>query len=287
MDRADLVGWEDPVLASTDDLSYARAFIHAAGSDDALADTSATMLQFVDQHEDALFRACASGHLTGSALVLDSTAERTLVIFHTKLLKWLQPGGHADGDANLAAVALREAEEETGISGLQVLPRPIDLDVHRVEPPWEAPHLHYDVRFLVMAPPEAVATGNHESMEVRWSREYELIELGVDRSTQRLARRGFELGQAMVRDEQAHRTPETVVRALGTARAIVAGRTHPFSGAMAIWADVREHGGEGYRELRSFIGLASEWQVNEALRDLIEQGIDQAAESLLAEYGAG
>jgi 8-oxo-dGTP pyrophosphatase MutT (NUDIX family) len=283
MRRGDLVGWDDPLLAATDDLSFARRFIEAAGADEALAGTAEAMLTFVDAHDDALLRACEPGHLTGSALVVDHAAERTLVIFHTKLRKWLQPGGHADGNANLAAVALQEAEEETGIAGLRVLPLPIDLDIHRVEPPWEDAHLHFDVRFLVMAPPDASANGNHESLEVRWTREYELNEIGADRSTQRLARSGFELGRTMVVHERTLRTPETVERAKGVAHAIVTGRTHPYSGAMKIWADVREHGGDGYRELRSFVGLAAEWQTNAQLRDVIEEGIRQAAAHLLDE----
>ena len=82
-----------------------------------------------------------------------------LLLFHAKVQRWLQPGGHADGDGNLARVALREAEEETGIAGLRVLTPAIDLDVHvfhharRAEPD----HLHLDVRHLVVAPAGAVA----------------------------------------------------------------------------------------------------------------------------------
>ena len=74
------------------------------------------------------------GHFTGSALVVHADLERTLVLFHTKLQIWVQPGGHADGDANLARVALREAIEETGIEGLKVWPVAVDLDIHGVDP---------------------------------------------------------------------------------------------------------------------------------------------------------
>jgi 8-oxo-dGTP pyrophosphatase MutT (NUDIX family) len=278
-----LLAGDDPRLAPSRDLTMARALIAGSQDDPALAATAAAMLAFVDAHPDALVRSCLEGHLTGSAIVIEPRIDRTLVIFHAKLRKWLQPGGHADGDANLAAVARREAEEETGIRGLRVLPMPIDLDIHRVEPPWEEPHYHYDVRFLVVAPDGARAAGNHESIELRWSREYELLELGTDPSLQRLARRGFEAAARIMALEDAARPRDTVVRARETAKAIVAGRTHPFSGAMAIWADVRDAGGDGYPELRAFIGLASEWQVNEGLRDVIEEGIRQAAVQLLEE----
>jgi hypothetical protein len=88
------------------------------------------ILDFVAAHHEALHRTCLSGHLTGSALVIDAERERTLVLMHAKLGKWLQPGGHADGEGHLATVALDEAEEETGIEGLAVAGPAVDCDVH-------------------------------------------------------------------------------------------------------------------------------------------------------------
>lgn len=151
------------------------------------------MLAFADAHPDALLRSCLEGHFTGSALVMDAAGERALFLFHRKLQRWLQPGGHADGDGNLAGVAWREATEETGIDGLVVDPVPIDLDIHVIgarpdvagRPP-EPRHLHLDARYLVVAPAGAVERGNHESEQLRWCTPGEARRLGLDDGTIRL-----------------------------------------------------------------------------------------------------
>jgi len=149
------------------------------------------MLAFAAAHPDALDRTCVEGHLTGSAFVVDAAGERCLLLFHTKLQRWLQPGGHADGDANLAGVALREATEETGIDGLLVDPAPIDLDIHEIPAGKDPAHLHLDVRFLVVAPPDAVVVGNHESQGLRWVAPADLDTLDLDDGLHRLAAAAF------------------------------------------------------------------------------------------------
>lgn len=113
----------------------------------------ARILAFLDDHPDALERSCAAGHLTAAAAVLDPAGEAVLLVRHRKLGRWLQPGGHADGDPDLAAVALSEAAQETGVDGLAVVGGPVDLDVHVVPDDGGAgTHLHLDVRYLVVAP---------------------------------------------------------------------------------------------------------------------------------------
>ena len=151
------------------------------------------MGDFARAHSDALFRTCPEAHFTGSALVVEEGTERFILLFHTKLQKWLQPGGHVDGNANLSASALREAQEETGIEGLRVVRPAFDLDIHEVRPPNEPPHLHLDIRFLVLAPDGSVPVGNHESRELHWVTERELDDFDVDESVRRLVRQGLPL----------------------------------------------------------------------------------------------
>lgn len=156
------------------------------------------MISFAEEHQDlALHRACEPGHFTASAIVIERGTDRFLVLFHTKLEKWLQPGGHVDGSSNLPAAALREATEETGIPTLDVALPAVDLDIHEVRPPNEVPHLHYDVRFVVLAPTGAQPVRNHESREIRWVTLEDLDALGCDESVARLARRGLELARVL------------------------------------------------------------------------------------------
>lgn len=118
---------------------------------------------------DGMWKSCEAGHLTASALVIDPERGRVLLTLHRKLRMWLQLGGHCEpGDATLVAAALREAAEESGISGLTVLPGgPVRLDRHPIPAPC---HWHLDVQYAVLAPPGAVSTISEESLDLRWFR---------------------------------------------------------------------------------------------------------------------
>lgn len=114
-------------------------------------------------------RACAAGHLTASAVLLDAAGEHTLLTLHPRVGAWLQLGGHCEaGDTTLAGAALREATEESGIDGLLIDPDPIQLDVHPVTCSLGRPTRHFDVRYLITAPPDAIPVPSAESEQLAW-----------------------------------------------------------------------------------------------------------------------
>jgi 8-oxo-dGTP pyrophosphatase MutT (NUDIX family) len=109
------------------------------------------------------------GHFTGSAWVASADGERVLLTLHRKLGRWLQLGGHADGDTDLARVALREATEESGLDGLAIERTIFDLDKHLIPAHGDEPaHFHYDVRFVVSASADETYEISSESIELRW-----------------------------------------------------------------------------------------------------------------------
>lgn len=119
--------------------------------------------------EDPFLRARLAGHFTASAWLVDRSRTRVLLTHHRKLGLWLQPGGHADGDRDLARVALREAEEETGLAGLRVDPEIFDLDRHWIPEHRNVPgHWHYDVRYVVHAGDNERYVVSPESIDLAW-----------------------------------------------------------------------------------------------------------------------
>lgn len=121
------------------------------------------------KHRDAYQRTHLPGHLTGSAWIIDETRGFVLLTHHSKLNKWLQPGGHADGDEDITGVASREVVEETGLHNFKVINPIFDIDIHSIPARGSFPeHLHYDVRALLLANKNDLLTITEESHDLAW-----------------------------------------------------------------------------------------------------------------------
>lgn len=148
-------------------------------------------VDFAGRGEGVFTRTHLAGHFTGSAWVVSRDGKRALLLHHAKLDRWLQPGGHADGDFELAAVALREAEEETGLPGLVVESGIFDLDRHGIPARGAEPeHWHWDVRYVVRCSGDETPRLNNESRAFAWRAIDELAGDGsLDPSIRRMAAR--------------------------------------------------------------------------------------------------
>ena len=127
------------------------------------------VLAFVLARPDACARACAPGHITASALVLDHSGGHALLTLHPRVGRWLQLGGHCeDSDTDISAAALREATEESGIGGLRIEPDLAALHVHPLTCSLGSPTRHLDLQFIVRAPAGAEFVRSAESLDLRW-----------------------------------------------------------------------------------------------------------------------
>lgn len=152
---------------------------------------TAETISFVREHEDCLLRTQLKGHLTGSAWVVDSSRQKTLLTHHRKLDKWLQLGGHADGDPDLLNVALREAEEESGLTKLRVVtPELFDVDRHLIPARKDEPeHWHFDLRFTIEADPAEPLVVTNESKDLAWVDVDQVTSLNPEESMARMVRK--------------------------------------------------------------------------------------------------
>lgn len=128
------------------------------------------MLEFVEQEPACAERTTSFGHLTGSSWVVNAARTKALLLHHRKLNRWIQPGGHADGEFDLLSVALKEAREESGLSRLEPVSGEVfDLDIHEIPAFKDMPaHYHFDVRFLLVADDTEQPCRNDESNDVKW-----------------------------------------------------------------------------------------------------------------------
>ncbi|MBB4291996.1 8-oxo-dGTP pyrophosphatase MutT (NUDIX family) [Rhizobium leguminosarum] len=115
-------------------------------------------------------------HITASAWVMNESRSALILTHHKKLDTWLQVGGHCDGDPCPERVALKEANEETGLKSIrQMSTEPVDIDIHLVPANAKEPaHYHYDVRYILLADENEPLGMSDESNDLRWVRFSEL-----------------------------------------------------------------------------------------------------------------
>jgi 8-oxo-dGTP pyrophosphatase MutT (NUDIX family) len=149
-------------------------------------------IEFVNQNPDCFERSLLSGHITGSAWIVDKSRQFTLLTHHRKLDKWFQTGGHCDGDSDVLNVALKEAMEETGLTDIQVIsPNIFDIDIHEIPERKSVPtHLHYDVRFLLQADMNEPLIISSESSDLAWIEITDVSQLNDSQSIMRMALKG-------------------------------------------------------------------------------------------------
>jgi 8-oxo-dGTP pyrophosphatase MutT (NUDIX family) len=140
------------------------------------------------QHPNAFQRTHLPGHITGSAWICNQDFSKVLLVHHAKLNRWLQPGGHADGDENIIRVALKETEEETGIREYSIIQENIfDLDIHRIPERKDIPaHDHYDIRILLQASDQQKIVVSEESHDVKWIKLSEINQYTMEKSVLRM-----------------------------------------------------------------------------------------------------
>lgn len=173
-----------PTALATAFADYAQHWPDEAG-------VAHAFIALVDDVDDPFVRERLDGHFTASAWLVSADGSRTLLTHHRKLDRWLQPGGHADGDRDLAASALREACEETGLTGLTVEPAIFDLDRHWIPARDDVPgHWHHDVRYVVRAGANENFVVSEESHALAWRRVEDVAaDSAADLSLRRMARK--------------------------------------------------------------------------------------------------
>jgi 8-oxo-dGTP pyrophosphatase MutT (NUDIX family) len=161
------------------------------------------MAALVEAHADCFERTCRPGHITGSAWILSADRRRALLTHHGKLDRWLQLGGHADGEWRVEEVALREAREESGMRAFDIVPidgclLPLDVDIHVIPARYDSAgrvvedaHEHHDVRFLFVARAEEPIHISDESHHVGWFTPTEIEHLTDEESVLRMLRKSL------------------------------------------------------------------------------------------------
>lgn len=154
------------------------------------SDSKERMLGFIGDYANCFDRELSIGHITGSAWLLDPSGEKVLLTHHKKLNKWMQLGGHSDGDWNTMTVAMKEAQEESGIDDIDFLSEEIfDIDIHQIpERENEPSHFHFDVRFVLKANRSDFII-SEESNDLCWFSKDEIKKMNLEESVKRMTKK--------------------------------------------------------------------------------------------------
>lgn len=166
---------------------------HAEWEDE--SGTVERFIEFVSSNENCFERKLKEGHITGSAWVVSKDGWQVLLTHHKKLNRWLQLGGHADGNSDVLRVAIREAVEESGLERVGPISEKIfDIDIHRIPERGQEPeHYHYDVRYALKAAGNEGYVVSDESHNLGWIEIEKLSELTEEESMLRMARKWKEV----------------------------------------------------------------------------------------------
>lgn len=161
------------------------------------------VISFVEQNKDCFDSSLPAGHITGSAWLLNKSGGEALLTHHAKLDKWFQLGGHCDGDADVLKVAIREAQEESGIENIEPVSEQIfDIDIHFFPKKLENEgHYHYDIRFLLQVKSDEDFKISNESKELKWFGKDRAKLPNSDRSVTRMVDKWINLSSAHTVEE--------------------------------------------------------------------------------------
>ena len=142
--------------------------------------------QLLETTQGDCFGRQPGGHITASAWVVSRKGTTALLTHHKKFNMWLQLGGHCDGDTDVVAAALREAQEESGMQDVTLLvPGIFDLDIHAIP---SACAFHYDVRFLLQAQTDTFIVSD-ESHDLAWVNADSISIYSQERAVLRMAQK--------------------------------------------------------------------------------------------------
>ncbi|NMM48853.1 NUDIX hydrolase [Marinigracilibium pacificum] len=149
------------------------------------------MIHLHNEEPEAYTRKSNDAHFTASAILIDQYCEEILLLNHKKLGRWLQPGGHADGEKNLPEVSMKELHEETNALSAKLYDIiPFDVDIHKIPESGEVKeHYHYDLRFLWITDNKEEVRSNKESKGLKWVSISELADVTDEESFARIQRK--------------------------------------------------------------------------------------------------